>query len=87
MSDVLKSLTGDDIQEEFLQELSDFPQEAFLQQSLKSLHIYEFNNIKINLNSNFKIKHLFEKISEDFFLNELLQFQFFITLSFCSKNV
>jgi hypothetical protein len=45
---------------------------------LKSLHIYEFNNIKINLNSNFKIKHLFEKISEDFFLNELLQFQFFI---------
>ena len=50
---------------------------AFLQ-SLKSLHIYEFNNIKINLNSNFKIKHLFEKISPDFFLNELLQFQFFI---------
>ena len=51
---------------------------AFLKQILKSLHIYEFNNIKINLNSNFKIKHLFEKISEDVVLNELLQFQFFI---------
>ncbi len=36
---------------------------AFLLQILKSLHIYEFNNIKINLNSNFKIKRLFEKIS------------------------
>ena len=34
--------------------------------------------MKINLNSNFKIKHLFEKISQDVVLNELLQFQFFI---------
>ena len=59
-------------------DLPDNLEVAFLLQSLKSLHIYEFKNIKINLNSNFKIKHLFEKISEDFFLNELLQFQFFI---------
>ena len=78
LSDVLKSLTGDDIQEEFLQELSDFPQEAFLQQSLKSLHIYEFKNIKINLNSNWKIKQLFEYTSSHLLANELLQFQFFI---------
>ena len=63
LSDALKSLTGDNLREAFLQDLSDFPQEAlsyfpqeaFLHQNLKSLHIYEFNNIKINLNSNFKI--------------------------------
>jgi len=59
--------------------LKGIPQfQQFLKQNLKSLRIYEFNNIKINLNSNFKIKHLFEKITGEFFLNELLQFQFFI---------
>ena len=52
----------------------------------KIVHINVFKNIKINLNSNFKVGYFFEKMTFKFFLNELLKIQFLVKgLSINSK--